>query len=237
MRKTRGPYSSPRQQDRRLRILRAAGTQLEKHGFAALTMNSIAAVSYVSTKTLYNLFGSLDGLLLEAAAELLVDLEQSDFVQQSEAGIPRLLAFTIGSMKQFEAMPDYARAIISILVRAELEPAAAYARMGVVQRFAYAALGIAAEQGELRPGLDLHELSSLVAANQWGAVLLWEKGLLRLDQLAAHISLSHYLILTPACSGTRKRSMEAKLHELLIRSATGTRDVSGPPKKQVRLVS
>jgi TetR/AcrR family transcriptional regulator, cholesterol catabolism regulator len=219
MSKKRGPYASPRQQDRKLRILRTAASQLEKHGLASLTMQSIAETSDVSTKTLYNLFGSRNSLLLEAASEGLVDLEQSDFVLNAEPGIPRLLAFTIGSMRQFKLMPDYARAVITILIREEFDSENAYVRMGVVQRFAQAALSTAAEQGELRAGLDLHKAAYHIAANQWGAVLLWQKRLLTLDQLEAHVELSHHLTLAPMCMGTRKQLLEAKLEELLTAMA------------------
>ena len=236
MSKKRGPYSSPRQQVRRLRILRMAGIQLEKYGLAALTMQSIAEVSEVSTKTLYNLFGSRELLLLEAASELLADLEQSDFVRRSKPGIPRLLAYTAGSMKQFEEMPQYARVIISILLRADLDHETAYARLGPLKRFAHACLSIATEQRELRAGLDLDALSYLIAANQWGSVLLWEKGLLELGQLQTQVSLSHYLTLTPLCIGKRKVSMEAKLNELLSQVAAATPVLNQPSLHELRLV-
>ena len=221
MSKKRGPYSSPRQQDRRLRILRAAGLQLEEQGLGALTMQCIAEISEVSTKTLYNLFGSRDLLLLEAALEQLVDLEQSPAVLETEPGLPRLHAYTTGSMQQFEDMPEYARAVISIMLRAELEPEAASTRFRPVQRFARESLVVASEQGELRDGLDLTRLSYQIAANVWGVVLLWEKGIFALDQLKPAVSLNHYLTLTPLCVGTRGELMQAGLHEVLQLSHPG----------------
>jgi AcrR family transcriptional regulator len=234
--KKRGPYSSPRQQDRRVRILRAASVQLQKHGLAALTMQSIAEVSEVSTKTLYNLFGSRELLLLEGASERLVDLEQNPTVIASEAGLPRLLSYTVGSMLQFEEMPGFARAIISILLGAELDPDTADQRLGVVQRFAHASLCIASEKGELRDGLDLVELSYLISANQWGAVLLWEKNLLQLEQLKTHISLSHYLTLTPLCQGKRKKVMQAQLEEILARMTETTSERTRKSQGKIQLI-
>jgi AcrR family transcriptional regulator len=218
----RGPYSSPRQQERRQRILRAAALQVEEHGLAALSMQSIAEISEVSTKTLYNQFGSLDLMVLEYASQHLADLGASSAVVDSEEGIPRLLMFIIGSMKQFEERPVSARAVISILVRADLDTEAAYERFGPVQRLAYASLCVAEDQGELRAGLDLNELSYLLAANLWGVVLLWEKGLLKLEQLVPQISLSSYLSLTPLCLGERKQSMEAELNALLLQLTPAT---------------
>lgn len=233
----RGPYSSPRQQSRRVRILHAAGEQLEKHGFAALTMQSIAEVSDVSTKTLYNLFGSRELLLLEAASERLAELEESPIVEQEEAGIPRLLAFTSGTILQFEQMPDLARAILSILVQADLDPDTAYRRMGPVQRFAHTSLFIAAEQGELREGLDLVQISYIIAENEWGGVLLWEKGILQLDQLHLHIDLNHCLTLAPLCIGKRKKWMQDKLETLLSRMAASSSTLPHEPQKTIRLVA
>ncbi len=232
MSKKRGPYSSPRQQDRRLRILRAAGLQLEKHGLGALTMHSIAEVSEVSTKTLYNLFGSRDQLLLEAALEQLVDLENGPEVLTAEPGLPRLHAYTTGSMQQFEDMPGYARAVISIMLRADLDPETANTRFLPVQRFARESLGVAAEQGELREALDLTRLSYQIAANVWGVVLLWEKGILGLEQLRPAVSLNHHLTLTPLCVGKRRQSMEAGLIESLQHSDPG----APGPVDELRLV-
>jgi AcrR family transcriptional regulator len=230
--KKRGPYSSALQQDRRLRIIRAAAVQLEKVGFDALTMQSIAETSEVSTKTLYNLFGSRESLLLEAGSERLIDLEQSDSVLSAEAGIPRLLAYTVGAMRQFEETPEYARVIISILVRTDLDYETAGARLRPVQRFSHASLTIAAQQGELRAGLDLTELSYLIAANQWGVVLLWENGLLGLEELEPKIRLSHYLTLAPLCLGARKELMEEKLNELISGSTTGTSESKQATQKK-----
>jgi AcrR family transcriptional regulator len=217
--KRRGPYSSPLQQARKQRILHAARLQLERHGLAALTMQSIAESSETSLKTLYNLYGSRDLLLLAAAAELLDDLEESVPVQNSEPGIPRLLAFTAGVMKGFEYTPEYARVIVSILMRAEKDHPSANAQLGRIQEIAHEALCTANEQGELEPGLDLEELSCLVCANQWGIALLWEKGMLGLEQLEVQTNLNHYLTLTPLCRGKRKKMMKQKLQILLKGSA------------------
>lgn len=219
MSKSRGPYSSPQQQARKQRILHAARLQLERHGLAALTMQSIAQSSETSLKTLYNLYGSRDLLLLAAASELLDDLEGSVEVQNSEPGIPRLLAFTQGVMRGFEYTPEYARVIVSILLRAEKDHPNANTQLRRVQRFAYEALCTAQEQGELQKGLDLEELSCLICANQWGITLLWEKGLMRLEQLEMQTNLSHYLTLTPLCRGKRKQMMNAVLQELLSGSS------------------
>lgn len=220
----RGPYSSERQQQRRRRILKSAGIQLQKHGLDALTMQSIAEVSEVSTKTLYNLFGSRDLLLLEAASERLIDLEHSSEVDDAEAGIPQLLAFTVGTMAQFEEMPKYARAVIAIIMRANMDEETAKQTLGPVKRFAMASLLVAQQQGELRDDVAIEDIAHLIAANLWGVVLLWEKGVLQLEQLKMQIALSHCLTLTPLCVGKRQEQMQTRLNALL----------SGTPPKNTK---
>ena len=78
-----------------------------------------------------------------------------------------------------------------------------------------------AHQGELRDGLDLTRLSYQIAASVWGVVLLWEKGILVLEELRPAISLNHFLTLTPLCVGKRRELMEAGLHEVLQLSHPG----------------
>jgi len=178
-------------------------------------MQSIAAASEVSLKTLYNQFGTRDQLLLEAAAELLEYLEKSSPVQNTPAGIDRLLAYTEGAMKGFTATPEYARTIITILLQAEGDNPTANVQLNSIQRIAHSSLEAAAEQGEIHAHLNLLELSHLIAANQWGTTLMWEKGVLTIEELENQSRLGHYLILTPLCRGKKKKVMETRLRELL----------------------
>jgi AcrR family transcriptional regulator len=203
MSQKRGSYNSPRQKERRREILAAAVAEMQEHGLSSVTMNNIAQSSNVSTKTLYNLYGSRNLLLLEATSVLLEDLEESKWVQSVEPGIPRLLAYTERAMRVFD-YGEFTRPIFNILLSAEPGHAVAKSQLGRMQRIAYSALCIAADKGELLPDINLHELSHILAANQWGVALLWEKGMISLEQLKRQTTLSHYLTLAPACRGERK---------------------------------
>ena len=214
MSKKRGSYSSPLQQKRRQRILREARLQLETHDFSALTMQNIADTSEVSLKTLYNLLGSRDSLLLEAGLDLLDYLEHSPPIVIAAPCIERLLAYTEQAMKGFKATPRYARAVITLLLQAEGDNAAARSQLGRIQQFALACLTDAARQGEIRSDLDLEKFSQMIAANQWGATLMWEKGLTPLEELLEQTRLGHYLVLAPIARGKTKKALEAQLHLL-----------------------
>ncbi|GAB5451287.1 MAG: hypothetical protein Hals2KO_16150 [Halioglobus sp.] len=214
MSQKRGPYNSPRQMQRRRNILAAAHTEMRDHGLTSVTMKNIAERSGVSTKTLYNLFGSRDLLLLDAASVLLDDLEASDAVQCAKQGIPRLLAYTEAAMRGFE-YGEFARYIISILFAAEPDHPAVHAQLGRIQRIAYHALCAAEREGELKPGLDLDRLSHVIAANQWGVALMWEKGLIDRHGLELQTMTSHYLTLLSVCTGKRRRSLQDQLNQYL----------------------
>ncbi len=208
-------YASPRQVDRRKRILRSASAHLEAKGLEALSMSSIARASEVSVKTLYNLFGSRDELLLEAAAETLVDLGQSEVILAAEKGIPRLLTYVVSTMEDFIKAPGYAHAIISILAKADMEQNLTDLHMGVVRRFAEASLQVAADQGELIEGVETEMIAQHISANQWGAVLLWIKGLIDISDLPRHVAYSHYMTLIPVCIGSRRAHLEQEFKALL----------------------
>lgn len=178
-------------------------------------MQVIAREADVSTRTLYNLFGTLDVLLLDAAAQMLDDLLASASVHESERGIPQLLAFASGGIRPFVDAPEYARAVIAILARADLSREDAYARFGPVQRVALDALEYARDHGELVEGANPLTLSWLIASNGWGAVLLWEKGLLDVRELEHKVTMNNCLTLIPMTVGRRQRALERALVHLL----------------------
>jgi AcrR family transcriptional regulator len=66
--------------------------QISAVGYEALNIRDLAAASGVALKTLYNLYGSKDELLLAAVADLLSDVQNLEPVAGAEPGIPRLLA-------------------------------------------------------------------------------------------------------------------------------------------------
>ena len=102
MAKARGRYASRAQAERRMRILRETLKLLQEASPADISMGQIAELSDVSTKTLYNLFKSRNGLLLAAAAQTRADAQTSINVMSAPAGISRILELTRRTMDTFE---------------------------------------------------------------------------------------------------------------------------------------
>ena len=63
---------TPRQEERRHRILAAARQMVADHCHEGMVMSHVADRAEVSPTTLYNLYNTKDELLLEALRELLV---------------------------------------------------------------------------------------------------------------------------------------------------------------------
>jgi len=199
MAKVRGKYASPAQAERRKRILRETLKLLQVASPADISMAQIAKQSDVSTKTLYNLFKSRNGLLLAAAAQTRADTQSSANVMSAPAGISRILELTRRTMDTFERSPEFMESAMSIVVGISAEDEAEHHRVGITQKWFHEALLVAESQDQLLPGTDCMQLSQLLAASQWGVTLMWQKGLISLESLKRQTIIKHCSDLMPFC--------------------------------------
>jgi AcrR family transcriptional regulator len=211
MKRKRGPYSSPRQEERQRRILAAVRREITNLGYDALTMAQLACASEVSTKTLYNLYGSKDELLLAAVADLLGNLEQQPLVLAAEPGLPSLLAFTEAVCDQVVAMPRYAEVMARSLFRADRDHRLVDVLLRNTQRVTLQALQAAQESDQLAGNPNLPVLANLLAAHQWGMVLLWSKNLIPLAEFKIQALQSQLMSLIPVCKGSQQQALLTRL--------------------------
>ena len=223
MAKVRGRYASPAQAERRKRILRETLKLLQEASPADISMAQIAELSDVSTKTLYNLFKSRNGLLLAAAAQTRADTQSSANVMGAPAGISRILELTRRTMDTFEQSPEFMESAMSVVVGISAEDEAEHHRVGITQQWFHEALLVAESEDQLIPGTDCMQLSQLLAASQWGVTLMWQKGLISLETLRRQAVMKHCLDLMPFCRlETRKW-----LDDLLASMTEPTRNGAG----------
>ena len=199
MAKARGKYASPAQVERRKRILRETLQLLASESPSDISMAQIAELSDVSTKTLYNLFKSRNGLLLAAAAQTRADTQNSANVMNAPAGISRILELTRRTMDTFERSPEFMESAMSVVVGISAEDEAEHHRVGITQQWFYEALLVAESEDQLLPGTDCMQLSQLLAASQWGVTLMWQKGLISVETLRRQAVIKHCLDLMPFC--------------------------------------
>jgi TetR/AcrR family transcriptional regulator, cholesterol catabolism regulator len=204
-------YSSPRQQERQQRILTVVREQITAAGYDGINVRDVAAASGVALKTLYNLYGSKDELMLAAVAELLSDVQQLEHVAGAEPGIPRYLAHTEAVARQIVATPAYADTVARSLFQAGRDHRLVDVLLGNSVRLLKENLQQALTQGELIENLDMEATAQILAGHQWSVVLLWNKGLIALDAVPGAILRSSLLSLIPLCRGERRAQLEQQL--------------------------
>jgi AcrR family transcriptional regulator len=215
-RNKRGPYSSPRQEQRQRRILDVARREIAALGYDAITMQGLANASEVSVKTLYNLYGSKDELLLAAVENLLEQLRQHPSLAEAPPGVASLLAFYDVLDNQIVATPHYAEVMAKTMFRADKDHRLTRILLGDTGNFASAALEASIDQGEVRSDIDTVAIGKLLMANAWGVILAWSKGLIPLQQFKQRALQSRLMTLVPVCQGSMKQGLENRLNELLF---------------------
>lgn len=170
-------------------------------------MQALAEAAGVSTKTLYNLYGTRDELLLAAVADLLGNLEQLPLVETAPPGIPRLLAFTDAAFSQIVENPSYAEVMARSLFQAAPGHKLVDVLLGNTVRVCRTALEVEMQTGHLASSPAVEALASSLAAGQWGLVLLWSKGLLPLAELREHARDGLCRTLLPLCIPERRREL------------------------------
>ncbi len=234
MAKARGKYASPAQAERRKRILRETLKLLASESPSDISMAQIAERSDVSTKTLYNLFKSRNGLLLAAAAQTRADTQDSANVMSAPAGISRILELTRRTMDTFERSPEFMESAMSVVVGISAEDEAEHHRVGSTQKWFHEALLVAESEDQLLPGTDCLQLSQLLSASQWGVTLMWQKGLISTDTLQRQAIIKHCLDLMPFCRMETRKWLDDLLGSL---TTTTQKRAKGAQAFEARIAS
>ena len=208
---TRAKPGTPRQQERRQRILDTARLALSEHGYEGLNMRKLAVTAGVSPTTLYNLFDSKDSLLLAALSEMLQNIEW-DVSATEASGIKRVLARAEAVTTQMNNHPAYAEAMAMMLINASPNDP-------IVQILLNSALGETGmridemlELGEIYPDINREGLLRRLATGGWAAILLWQKKIIPAEQLGAqyreNLLASMWPVMTPEAQATWRFAFE-----------------------------
>ncbi|WP_221796606.1 TetR/AcrR family transcriptional regulator [Aquisediminimonas sediminicola] len=108
---------TPRQQERRARILDNARELVAEHGYDGVSMRTIARESGVTEKTLYNIFGSKDELIAIAARERTVKIFDEAADKAPAGSWAALVSLVHTVAEKTHEQPNMARALIPILTQ------------------------------------------------------------------------------------------------------------------------
>ncbi len=193
---------TPRQLQRRERILETVRQHLSRSGYEGLSMRDVATESAVSPTTLYNLYDNKDGLVLAALEDLLVQLATS--VPEQLRGLEAAEARARAYARNIVRNPRYAEAMARMLFNAR--PTDPIAKM-----LLHDAIGLRRELivemqalGEMRKDIDVDFFAQQWGVSSWSVILLWTHGHIPLHAVEdTYVRAELHALLpgmTPACA-------------------------------------
>jgi len=185
---------TPKQSDRRRRVIQAAISLATKGGYDAVQMRDVAAEARVALGTLYRYFPSKDQLLVAALNEWAENLrdKQRSRPQKGATKADRVAGVLRGTVRAMERQPKLSAAFVTALGSLDAEEPGSIERAAQVYQTMTEMIGQAMD-GESLPDQD--QLMR-VLGQVWFAVLTfwvrgWSQGIQMADDLdaAAHLMI------------------------------------------------
>jgi AcrR family transcriptional regulator len=199
-------YNSPRQADRRMRIMRIAREYLIVRDRADWTMTDLARDAGVARKTLYNIYSSKQEIMRAAALETIAEIGFGT-AEHSEPGIPAIIEFTDRTIFQIEQTPEFARNIGRTALEASEKNELTDFMLGNTIPFLSQHISIANKANEMIPNCRPERLAETIAVQSWGQILFWFHGQFPLDELGPRTRFSLLAILAGCTSGKRHEQL------------------------------
>lgn len=204
-------YKSPRLVERHANILTVTREALAERSFSAVTMNELARRAGVTKKTLYNVYGNKDKLLVAAVSEVISLYRRPD--GECEPGITTLIASRKGAIEQVLAQPAYANAMTSTLVQLDGKHRLVDMLINDSVGFTKTQLQADIEAGHIQPGYRAGPLAKQLVSQGWGINLLLQKETVTLSEFGLLSLTGMLLILKGVSLGIRQEQINEQLDE------------------------
>ena len=205
---------TPRQKERRARILHTARELINEAGYAGMTTRELAARANVSATTLFNLYNTKEELLLAALRDQLSGMNTELDEIQPVLGWERIVSFHDVIASQAERTPAYAKAIVHALLQAAPGHALVRILIGNFRQAILESLRSMKVKKQLDEQVSPDALADTLVSTFWGTQLLWDKGMID-NALVRRMSLENCMsILAPAARGKIKHALERRLAEI-----------------------
>ena len=205
---------TPRQQERRARILHTARELINEAGYAGMTTRELATRANVSATTLFNLYNTKEELLLAALRNQLDGMNTDLDEIQPALGWERIVSFHDVIASQAERTPAYAKAIVHALLQATPGHALVRILIGNFRQAIFESLQSMKDSKQLNENVCPEALTATLVSTFWGTQLLWDKEVID-NALVRRMSLLNCLsILAPAARGKTKKALEQRLTEI-----------------------
>ena len=208
---------TPRQRERRQRILSAARQLTAERGYDGVSMREIATAAQVAEKTLYNIYVTKDRLIALAAQDRTERVFAGAFEEARGAGLKFLLHLPAKMAEVTLQSPAMARALSQVL----LEHSELVGLDSVYLTYVGAALEDMCKEGLLDSRLPLTIHVRLIRLYFVATVVLWAREEIGDSELADHLSLRLCEALLPIAREPLARRLQKEARTRLRRlSAT-----------------
>jgi AcrR family transcriptional regulator len=178
---------------------------LTQKGYDGVTMRELALKSDVALKTLCDVYGSKDDLLVEAVHDRVVMVfKTAEAAAGGLRGVARLLYFVDSGGHATVATPTLSRAIAPFVVG----PVDRFGFVEIYDRCHGSGLRDIEAAGELQPWADVPGIRDRLMIAIAGVLLLWAKEQITTKRLVLETRLAAALVLAPVVTG--------RAHQLVV---------------------
>lgn len=180
--------------DRRRRILREARRMISESGLEMLNMRDLGRRSDVSTKTIYNAFGSKEMVIALAIYTYFEKfVTHTQFDEDAHTFTGALARQTTSTLRDID-IPNYMRAVIALYFSPTVHPTIHAVLIDLATRSWLGWLKGVEDRRELHPGVVVRELLVDLSNVQYGRIHEWSTGGID-DEVFMRRSLSSVLLL------------------------------------------
>lgn len=197
------------QKRQRLRILVVARKLLATRGYDGITMRDLARMSGVAFKTLYNIYGSKDDLLIASVRDRVAQVfERSAVAAGKKSGISLLLHFVDSASAGTLATPTLSKAIAPLISG----PVDKFGLREIFNRCHKRALDDIERAGDFQPWADVESVLDALLTTLRGSLLMWSKEQIETSDLPFHdrLAVCQVLMLTVRGNALRESTAVAK---------------------------
>ncbi len=200
---------------RRIRILEAARQCIQQGGAESLSLKAIAKMAEVSVATLYNLFGSKEGILVTLLVQTIESFRERFHSSDIQAGLSSDRGGQVDSLseiaiEEFVADEYFYRELLKSLQQMEVR-IHLNGLVGLCVDLGEPIIRRMIASGDLLDVVSPRVLSHQLFMNFVHAVQLWSSGVSSSDQFRTQVAHSQCLLL----AGIASEAYRAKLHERL----------------------
>ena len=220
----RGRKLSENRLQRRATIMQSTLDLVAARGFDAVTVEELAVAGGVTKKTLYDIYGSKQGVLAQAVALRLDTLIESFEEELAGDGLQRLLTIVRKTCEAGLQTPELSRALAPRLVSSAEE----FHLAAFFERLHRHAIEQMKQDRQVQTWVDIDFTARSMMFDQIAVQNMWAGGNIRDDQYTGFALLSALRIVIPIARASVRKDLVEKVREFQATLRFG----NGPPEPE-----